>query len=62
LGAFAIGADQTLGIQQATSLVKVTIELSAAVHRDAKAYAEVIKRDNGHPLGDPTKSIAPMSK
>lgn len=42
--------------------VEVTIELPAAVDRDLKAYAEVIKRESGHSVVDPTKLIAPMSK
>jgi hypothetical protein len=42
--------------------VEVTIELPAAVDRDLKAYAEVIKRESGHSVADPTKLIAPMLK
>ena len=42
--------------------VKVTIDLPAAVNRDLKAYAEVIKRESGHLINDPTKLIAPMLK
>jgi hypothetical protein len=42
--------------------VKVTVELPAAVDRDLRAYAELIKREGGHSIGDPKKLIAPMLK
>ena len=40
--------------------VKVTHELPASVHRDLLAYAEVLSRETGDPVQDPTKLIAPM--
>lgn len=40
--------------------VKVTLELPAAVHRDLVAYADVLARETGQPVGDPTRLIAPM--
>ncbi|MCF2872883.1 DUF2274 domain-containing protein [Octadecabacter sp. G9-8] len=40
--------------------VKLTVELPAAVHRDLVAYADVLSRDTGQPIKDPTKLIAPM--
>jgi len=40
--------------------VKVTVELSAAVHRDLVAYAEILGRVTGQPVEEPTKLIAPM--
>lgn len=40
--------------------VKVIVELPAAVHRNLLAYADVLGRDSGHPIGDPLKLIAPM--
>jgi hypothetical protein len=40
--------------------VKVTVELPAAVHRDLVAYAEILARERGQPINDPTKVIAPM--
>ncbi|SDG96119.1 DUF2274 domain-containing protein [Pelagibacterium luteolum] len=40
--------------------VMVTIELPAAVNRDLVAYAEVLGRETGQPIPDPTKLIAPM--
>ena len=39
--------------------VKITIELPAAVHRDLVAYAEVLARENGQAIKDPSKLIAP---
>jgi hypothetical protein len=41
--------------------VKVTMELPAEVHRDLKAYAEALKHEAGHSVGE-TKFIAPMLK
>ena len=40
--------------------VKVTVELPATVHRDLVAYAEILARQSGQPVGDPTKLIVPM--
>jgi len=40
--------------------VKVTAELPATVHRDLVAYAEILARQSGQPVGDPTKVIVPM--
>ena len=40
--------------------VKITVELPAIVHRDLVAYAEVLARETGQPLVDPSKLIAPM--
>ncbi|UOK73329.1 DUF2274 domain-containing protein [Ancylobacter polymorphus] len=40
--------------------VKVSVELPAQVHRDLIAYAEVLARQTGQPVDDPTKLIAPM--
>ena len=40
--------------------VKVTVELPAAVHRDLVAYAEILARQSGQPVSDPTKVIVPM--
>lgn len=41
--------------------VKVTVELSAAVHRDLVAYAEILARTNREAAPpDPVKLIAPM--
>ena len=40
--------------------VKLTIELPAVVHRDLLAYAEVLARETGRSIADPTKLLAPM--
>ena len=40
--------------------VKLTVELPAAVHRDLLAYAEVLARETGQKIAEPTKLIAPM--
>lgn len=40
--------------------VKVTVELPAGLHRDLVAYAEVLGRVTGQPVGDPVRLIVPM--
>jgi hypothetical protein len=40
--------------------VKVSVELPPAVHRDLIAYAEVLARENGRPVGEAVKLIVPM--
>ncbi len=40
--------------------IKLTVELPAAVHRDLLAYAEVLARETGQEIAEPTKLIAPM--
>ncbi|WP_048648434.1 DUF2274 domain-containing protein [Nitratireductor soli] len=40
--------------------VKVTVELSAPLHRDLVAYAEVLARESGQPAADPVRLIVPM--
>ena len=40
--------------------VKVTVELPATVHRDLVAYAEILARQSGQPVSDPTKVIVAM--
>lgn len=39
--------------------VKLTVELPAEVHRNLKAYAEILGAANGQKI-EPTKLIAPM--
>lgn len=41
---------------------KVMVELPAEVHRDLKAYAEILAHEEGQPITDPTKLIPPMLK
>ncbi|GAD58192.1 DUF2274 domain-containing protein [Brevundimonas abyssalis] len=40
--------------------VKVTLELPATLNRDLIDYAEVLTRETGRPVTDPTKLIVPM--
>jgi hypothetical protein len=40
--------------------VKLTVDLPAAVHHDLLAYAEVLARETGEGIAEPTKLIAPM--
>jgi hypothetical protein len=40
--------------------VKLTVELPAVVHRELIAYAEVLARETGQGIAEPTKLIAPM--
>jgi len=40
--------------------VKLTVELPAVVHRELIAYAEVLARETGQGITEPTKLIAPM--
>ena len=49
-----------LGVIQNEKPVKFTIEIPAAVHRDLLAYTEVLARDTGQKLADPTQLVAPM--
>jgi hypothetical protein len=40
--------------------VKLTVELSAHLHRNLCAYAKVLARETGQPIADPSKLVAPM--
>ena len=40
--------------------VKLAVELPAAVHRDLLAYMEVLARETGQPIADPSTLVAPM--
>ncbi|MCD2184972.1 DUF2274 domain-containing protein [Rhizobium sp. GN54] len=40
--------------------VKVTLELPATLHRDLRAYAEVLGREQGEPVTDPIRLVVPM--
>jgi hypothetical protein len=40
--------------------VKLTVELSAAVHCDLVSYGQVLARETGQGVVDPAKLIAPM--
>jgi len=49
-----------IGVPSDDKPIKITLELPAAVHRDLVAYANILARDSGQPVGDPTRLIAPM--
>jgi hypothetical protein len=49
-----------LGVITDDKPVKLTVELSAGVHRDLLAYAEVLARETGQRVIEPAKLIAPM--
>lgn len=40
--------------------VKLTVELPASLHRDLVAYADVLGRETGQAVTDPTRLIVPM--
>lgn len=40
--------------------VKLTIELSAAIHRDLVAYGEALGRQSGQPAIEPARLVGPM--
>jgi hypothetical protein len=40
--------------------VKLSLELPAAIHRDLLTYADILARESGQVITDPTKLIAPM--
>ena len=40
--------------------VKAALELPASLHRDLTAYAEVLGRQTGQTVRDPTQLIVPM--
>ncbi len=49
-----------LGAIADDKLVKLTVELPTSVHRDLLNYAEVLARETGQKIVEPTKLIAPM--
>ncbi|MBZ9726326.1 DUF2274 domain-containing protein [Mesorhizobium sp. CO1-1-11] len=49
-----------LGIIADDKPVKISIELSATLHRDLIAYAEALGRETGQPVGEPARLIVPM--
>lgn len=40
--------------------VKLSIEMPAIIHRELVAYAEVLARETGQSITDPSKLIVPM--
>jgi hypothetical protein len=49
-----------LGVIEDDKPIKVSFEMTAAVHRDLVAYAEVLARETGRSVNDPSKLIGPM--
>jgi hypothetical protein len=49
-----------LGVINDDKPAKLTVELPAAVHRDLVTYAEILARETGQSVTEPTKLIAPM--
>jgi hypothetical protein len=49
-----------LGAIENDKPMKITVELSASVHRDLTAYADMLGRETGQAISDPTKLIVPM--
>jgi hypothetical protein len=49
-----------LGAIEDDKPVKVTIELTAALHRDLVAYAQALARETAKEAVEPAKLIAPM--
>ena len=40
--------------------IKVMVEMPAALHRDLRAYAEALGREQGEVIADPMRLIVPM--
>src|SRR3954463_6760462 len=40
--------------------VKLTVDLPGNIHRDLAAYADLLARETGQPIADPSKLVAPM--
>lgn len=40
--------------------IKITVELPAELHRDLVTYAEVLSRESGQQVSDPSRLIVPM--
>jgi hypothetical protein len=49
-----------LGAIEDDKPVKLTVELTAALHRDLITYAEILAQESGRPVSDPLKLIPPM--
>jgi hypothetical protein len=49
-----------LGAIEDDKPVKLTVELSAPVHRDLLAYADAIGKEGGQTAPEPAKLISPM--
>jgi hypothetical protein len=49
-----------LGLLQDDKPVKMTVDLPADIHRDLTMYADILSREGGIPVTEPSKLIAPM--
>lgn len=49
-----------LGAIEDDKPVKLTVEVSAALHRDLVAYAQALARETGQGVIEPAKLVAPM--
>ena len=49
-----------IGLLQDDKPVKIAVELPGQIHRDLIAYAEVLSREGGVSVSEPSKLIAPM--
>jgi hypothetical protein len=49
-----------IGLLQDDKPVKMTVELPGQIHRDLIVYAEVLSRERGVSVSEPSKLIAPM--
>ena len=49
-----------LGLISDNKPVKITIEIAASVYQDLIAYADVLGRQTGQTIPEPTKLIVPM--
>jgi hypothetical protein len=49
-----------LGVIVDEKPVKLTVELPVDVHRDLLAYAEILARETGQTISDPSRLVAPM--
>jgi len=49
-----------LGAIEDDRLVRLTVELPAAVHRDRVAYGQTLGRESGQGVVEPAKLVAPM--
>ena len=56
----AAGAKLKLGAIADDKPVKLTVELSAALHRDLVAYGQALGRETGQGVVEPAKLVGPM--
>ena len=49
-----------LGAIEDNKPVKLALELPANIHQDLVAYADILTRETGQPIKDPSRLIGPM--